>query len=362
MEIGDNPREAWSVDAGTGSGKRSRLMGQPIVADGRVYVIDTESVVRAFDQENGDRLWEAELAPPAEEDDDSGLMGGGLAFADGRLFATTGYAQVVALDAASGQEQWRQRVTAPMRAGPTVSGGRVFVITLDNTSLALAASDGRILWTHSGAEENAALLGAAEPAVDNGVVVMPYTSGEVAALRVDTGASLWSDSVIAARRTDAAANLVDIAARPVIDRNRVFVVGHSGMLVGIDMRSGDRAWSVEAAGLNQPWVAGRFLFLVTTDNQLVAIESQSGRIAWTLQLVRWQDPEDRTGRISWTGPTLASDRLIVTSSDGVLLAVDPYDGTVLGQMEIASGINLPPAVAGGTLFFLTDEGRLLAFR
>lgn len=362
MRIADLPRQAWSADAGAGSGKRARLLGQPIVADGRVYVIDTDSVVRAFDQESGDRLWEADLVPEAEEDDESGLMGGGLAFDGGRIFATTGFAQVVALDAASGKELWRQRVTAPMRAGPTVSGGRVFVVTLDNTGLALAASDGRILWTHAGVEETAALLGAAEPAVDNGVVVMPYTSGEVAALRVDSGAPLWTDSVIAARRTDAAANLADVAARPVIDRNRVFIVGHSGMLVGIDLRTGDRAWSVEAAGINQPWVAGRFLYMVTTDNQLVAIESQTGRVAWTLQLVQWEDPEDRAGRITWSGPTLASDRLIVTGSNGVLLSVDPYDGTVLGQVEIASGISLPPAVAGDTLFFLTDEADLLAFR
>jgi outer membrane protein assembly factor BamB len=361
MAIGDLPSRLWRADAGAGTAKRARLLGAPIVAEGRVYTIDTEAQVRAFDAETGKRLWNADLVPETE-DDDSGVMGGGLAYADGRIFATTGFAEVVALDAANGTEVWRRRVTAPMRAGPTVGGGRVFVVTLDNTSLALAASDGRILWTHAGVEEAAALLGAAEPALDNGVVVVPYTTGEVAALRVDTGAPLWTDSVVAARRTDAAANLTDITARPVIDGNRVFVAGHSGLLVGIDMRTGDRAWSVEAAGVNQPWAAGRYLYVVTTDSQLVAIESQTGRVAWTLQLVQWEDPEDRKGRITWAGPTLASDRLIVTGSNGVLLAVDPYDGTALGRMEIDAGISLAPAIANRTLYFLTDDGDLLAFR
>lgn len=361
MEVGALPHRAWSADAGEGSGKRARLLGQPVVAGGRVYTIDSAALVSAFDADTGDRLWTRELAPDYE-DDDSGLMGGGLAYADGRLFATTGFAQVIALQADNGEEIWRQRVTAPMRAGPTVSGGRVFAVTLDNTGLALAASDGRILWTHAGVEETAALLGAAEPAVDNGVVIMPYTSGEIAALRVDTGTPLWADSVIAARRTDAAANLADIAARPVIDGNRVFVVGHSGMLVGIDLRSGDRAWGVEAAGLNQPWIAGRYLYVVTTDGQMVAIESQTGRIAWTLQLVQYEDPDNRAGRITWAGPTLASDRLIVTGSHGVMLSVDPYTGKLLGQIDLDEGISLPPAVADGTLYFLTDEADLVAFR
>lgn len=361
MEIGPLPQRLWAADAGTGSGKRARLLGQPIVAEGRVYTIDSEAMVSAFDAGTGERLWTRDLTPD-HEDDDSGLMGGGLAYADGQIFATTGFAQIIALEAASGAEVWRQTVTAPMRAGPAVSGGRVFAVTLDNTGLALAAADGRILWTHSGVEESAALLGAAEPAVDNGVVIMPYTSGELAALRVDSGVPLWTDSIIAARRTDAAANLADIAARPVIDGNRVFVVSHSGMLAGIDLRTGDRAWSVEAAGLSQPWVAGRFLFIITTDAQLVSLESQTGRIAWTLQLVQFEDPENRAGRITWAGPTLASDRLILSGSHGVMLSVDPYNGTVLGQIEMDEGVSLPPAVAGETLYFLTDAADLIAFR
>lgn len=360
MEIGANPERVWAQDAGTGSGSRNRLLGEPIVADGRVYVIDAEAAVSAFDAGTGEQLWRRTLAPAHE--DDAALLGGGLAYADGRVFATTGFAQVVALDAGTGEEIWRTDVTAPVRAAPTVNGGRVFVVTLDNKGLALAASDGRILWTHAGVEETASLLGGAAPAVDNGVVVMAYSSGELVALRVDSGTPLWSDAILAVRRTDATADLADIRARPVIDGNRLFVVGHSGLLVAIDMRTGERAWEIELAGTEQPWVAGDYLFVVSTDNQLVAVEATSGRILWVRQLARWTDPEDRSGRIRWAGPTLASDRLIVTGSHGVALAVSPYNGEVLGRIELPEGVSLSPAVAEGTLYFLTDEAQVIAYR
>jgi len=360
LVVADMPKMIWRSDAGEGSGSRNRLLGEPVVAAGRVYTVDADAVVSAFDAQTGDRVWQTSLAPDHESG--NAILGGGVAFDAGHVFVTTGFAQVVSLDAATGSEVWRTRVTSPVRAAPTVMGGRVFVVTLDNKGLALAASDGRILWTHAGVEETASLLGGAAPAADNGVVVMAYSSGELVALREDSGAPLWSDAILATRRTDATANLADIRARPVIDQNRLFVVGHSGLLVGIDMRTGDRAWEIELAGLQQPWVAGGVLYAISVENQLIAVDALTGRVQWVVELASWQDPEDRTGRIEWAGPTLASDRLIVTGSHGVALSVSPYTGQVLGRVELPNGISLAPAVADGILYFLTDDADLIAFR
>jgi outer membrane protein assembly factor BamB len=360
MELGPRPQKLWSRSVGAGTDSRNRLMGEPVVADGKIFVVDVQASVTALDAETGKTLWNVDLAP--DYDEDESILGGGVAYDKGTLVVTTGFAQVVALDAKTGKERWRTPVTAPMRAAPTINGGRVFVVTVDNKGIALALSDGRLLWTHAGVEEVTSLLVGAAPAVDNGVVIMPYTSGEIAALRVDNGVPLWTDSIVAARRTDASANLADIGARPVIDGNRVFVVGHSGLLVALDMRSGNRAWEVEMSGLSQPWVAGGYLYVLTADSQLVALDSVNGRVLWVRQLAAWTDLEDQTGRIVWAGPTLASDRLIVTGSHGVLLSISPYDGTVLGREDLSSGVTLPPAVANKTLYFLTDDADIVAFR
>lgn len=360
MVINDAPKRVWRTNIGSGSAKRNRLMSEPVVAGDVLYVIDSSAEVSALSAKTGKTLWSVELAP--KYDRNESILGGGIAFYNGRLFVSTGFAEVFALDPKNGKTIWKTAVTSPMRAAPTVNGGRVFVVTVDNKGIALAASDGRILWTHAGVEEATSLLTGAAPAVDNGVVIMPYTSGEIAALRVDNGVPLWTDTIIAARRTDSAANLSDIGARPVIDGNRVYVVGHSGLLVALDLRSGDRAWEVELASLTQPWVAGHYLYILTTESELVAIDNQNGKILWVQQLRQWEDQQDHTGRIIWAGPTLASNRLIVTGSHGVMLSLSPYDGSILGRVSVADGITLPPAVANNTLYFLDDAADILAFR
>jgi len=352
-------RKFWTADIGAGAGAGERLTATPIIADGRVYTIDTDSTVSAFDVKTGTLLWRTKLTPSAERD---GHIPGGLAYDNGRVFAGTGFAEVVALDAKNGQIAWRKRITGPIRSAPTVRGGRVFAVSLDNKTHALNAANGDLLWTHSGSPEQAMLLGAASPAVDQGVVVVAYTSGELAALKVENGRQLWMDSVTSRRRTDATAALAQIRANPVIDRGIVFAISYSGLMVAIDLRSGNRLWEKGIGGQQSFWVAGDYLFTLTGNEELVAMERETGLIVWVKPLPRWDNEDAREGAIVWTGPLLVSNRLLIASSAGVVLAVSPYTGDVLGSETMPDGVSVPPVVAGGTVYFLSDDATLSAYR
>lgn len=360
MVLADAPRKIWSRRIGKGTGKRNRVLAEPIIAEGRVYTLDAEAVVTAMNAATGKQDWRRKTAPKGE--DEGAFLGGGLAYDQGRIFVTGGYAQVVALDAGTGREIWRSPVDSPIRAAPTVNGGRVFAVTVENQVVAFAAADGRELWTYSGASTSTILLGAAAPAVDGGVVIAPFTNGEVVALRVDNGAPLWTETVVAVRRTEAAASLPDISARPVIDRGRVYVAGHSGLLVAIDLRTGQRVWDAPVSAVYGPWIAGDFLYVISIDSEAVCIDVRSGRILWVTQLPRFEDEEDREGRIIWAGPVVAGDRVIVAGSNEQALSLSPYTGTVLGRLDLDAAATLPPVLANATLYLLNDDGELVAYR
>ncbi len=194
-------KKQWEVSIGTGSLDQDLLLNQPVIAKGVVFTIDADADVRAFSAKNGKQIWSVDITP--DQEDDSSLLGSGVAYADGMVYATTGFAEVVAIDAASAEVKWRTRLTAPMRAAPTVRGGRVFVVTVDNQTVALNAYSGEILWSHRGAAEGASFMGGASPAVDQGVVISAYSTGELYALRVENGQVIWSDTLASAGRTDA---------------------------------------------------------------------------------------------------------------------------------------------------------------
>ncbi len=351
---------AWSTSIGSGSSTSSRLTASPVVSGGKIYALDSEVNVTAYDARNGDRLWRVDLTPEDEDSEDG--FGGGVAVEGGRLFVSTGFGFVVALDANTGKEIWRRTATVPFRAAPVVNGGRVFVATQENQLLALAEDDGRVLWDHRGIAESAGILGSNSVAVSGDLVVVPYTSGELFALNVRNGRAAWSDTLARTGGLTPLSSLADISGRPVIDRGLVFANSHAGRLVAIDIRTGERVWTIDVGGTQRPWVAGDYVFVITDDAKVMCVRRADGRIRWIHQLDAYRNAETRSGPISWSGPVLVSDRLLALSSEGYAVSISPYTGEVLGQIDIPDKAFIAPIVADNTVFILTDDARLTALK
>lgn len=352
--------QAWRRSIGGGSEKYRRLVTGPVAADGKVFVVDVEGTVNAVSLSDGRTLWRTEIDNPDERSKVG--FGGGVAYGDDRVFVTSGHGFVVALDARSGRELWRFSNIVPFRGAPTFDQNRVYAVTHDNQMIALNADDGTLMWDQVGIAESAGMLGAASPASDGTTVVMALSSGELIALRGGNGRILWQDALSSSRRLTPLATLADIDGAPVIDRGKVYALSHAGSMVAIDMRSGERSWEADVAGVNMPVVAGNFAFLTTIDGQIVCVALGDGRIRWVTQLQRFQNQEKRRDLIKWNGPVLAGDRLLVTSSHGYAMSVSPYTGEVLSGIKLPAGSSTPPIVVDGTFIVLTDAGELVAYR
>jgi len=359
LALGNKIGPARRADVGEGGSRYGLITAQPVVEDNRVFVMDANDKVSAYDAKDGRRLWRFDPQPKDVADQ---AYGGGVAVAGDRLYVGTGYGQLLALDAATGKEIWRHNMMAPVHGSPTAAEGRVFTITVDNQLEVVSAADGHVLWTHTGIPEPADLLGAPSPAVEGDIVVVPYSSGEIFALRVENGRVLWSDSLATAHPLGALSSLADIRGAPVIDRDRVFALSHSGLMVAIDLRTGDRVWEQDIGGTHAPWVAGDFVYVIANDQELLCLRRQDGKVRWARGLPRYEDEKKKQDPLFWTGPVLAGDRLIVISSQGEAFSVSPYTGAPLGRTEFPDSVFVTPAVARATLYVLTSEANLIALR
>jgi outer membrane protein assembly factor BamB len=359
LALGEQVHEAWSRSFGQGNSRSGQVLAAPVIENGRIFTMDAESVVTAFDAGNGRRLWKFDTQPKKAN---TTTFGGGVAALGNRVYVATGYAEILALDAATGKELWRRAVPDPLHAAPTVADGRVFAVTVQNQLEVLAADDGRILWTHNGLPETAGLLGGSSPAVEGDIVVVAYSSGEVFALRVENGRPLWTDNLASARGLDALTQLADIRGRPVIDHGLVFAISHSGRMVAIDLRTGDRVWEQDIGGTYTPWVAGDYVYVLTNEYSVVCLTRREGKIKWVLDLPRYENQEKKKNPLDWSGPLLASDRLIVLASNGDAISISPYTGKPLGRIVFSDGSYVAPVLANQTLYIVTQGADLIAYR
>jgi outer membrane protein assembly factor BamB len=360
VALGSSLGTAWSASIGTGDRNNARLASAPVVADGKVFTIDTTATVRAFDAASGRQLWATQFG--TQRGNSASLFGGGVTVANGRVYATNGLGFVGALDAGNGGIVWQIRLGGPLRGAPSTDGVNLYVMSQDNQITSLKAADGSTNWSQPASLEIAGVFGTGAPALAQSTVVAGFSSGELNAYRAENGRTVWQDALARTSISISVATLSDIDASPVIDNGQVFAVGQGGRMVAIDLLTGQRAWELNIAGISTPWVAGDWVFVVTDDAKLIAIARNTGKVRWINQLPAWQNERAKRGPISYVGPILAGDRLIVAGSNGALINVDPASGAFQSQSNVGAGVHLSPVVANSTLYILDDRGRLTAFR
>ena len=360
LALGTSLGNIFSVAIGEGTSKSARLGSAPVVAGGRVFTIDTRSTVRAFDAQTGAAVWSTQFG--TERGNEASLYGGGVAVEGGRVFATNGLGFVAALDASNGGIVWSVRPGGPLRGAPSVAEGALYVTSQDNQIYSLKTADGATNWSAAASLEIAGVFGSAAPALAAGTVVAGFSSGELNAYRYENGRLVWQDALSRTSMSTGVASLSDIDADPVIDGGQVFAVGQGGRMVALELNSGQRIWELNIAGISTPWVAGEWVYVVTDNAKLIALSRINGKIRWINQLPHYEKEKSKKGQISYVGPILAGGRLIVAGSNGVLVNVDPNNGSFQSQTNVGAGVSLAPVVANSTLYVLDDRGRLNAYR
>lgn len=360
--LGANLTPVFVADIGEGNSKSARITSHPVVANGVIYTIDARALVTATTLD-GSTLWTRDLTPTRDNAGDA--SGGGISVGGGQVYVTTGFGEIAALDAATGAEVWTQDLDAPANAAPTLRGDLVYVVARDSTAWALDVTNGRIRWQRSGAPSTANFAGGASPAVSGEFVVFPFPSGEVLTTYPRGGLTRWSTFVSGDRVGNAASVINDISGDPVIVGGRVYIGNFSGRTVAINLANGDRVWTATEGAVNPVWPVGNAVFLINDLNELVRLDANTGNPVWRTALPTFED-EGRTSRqkriLAHFGPVLAGGRLIVTSSDGLIRQFDPASGAQIGQIDLPGGAASGPVVAGETLYVLSKNGQLHAFR
>ena len=354
-------RRAWAAAIGAGNSKKHRITATPIVADGRIFTIDSQSELVATSP-GGRRLWSLSLVPAGEQSIEA--SGGGMAYGSGTLLVTSGYGNLHAINPADGRLLWTQSLGAAPYAAPTVSGGIAYAVTQDAEAWAIDINDGRLLWNTLSTSSPASLSGGASPAVAGRFAVIPFPGGELAGFDLRTGARVWSAGVAGSQPFEARTAFAGITGDPVIDGNVVYAGSLTGATVALNLADGTEIWRSSHGSYNPVWTDGGALFLVSDRALLVRLDSRTGERVWSVPLPDFKDPgaRDRAEVFAHFGPVLAGDRLIIASSDGRIRSFDPRSGRLMRSDAIPSGATTAPIVVNGTMYVVSAEGVLHAYR
>jgi outer membrane protein assembly factor BamB len=351
----------WAAKIGEGDSRKHRITAVPVVADGRIFTLDAQSVVTAT-ATSGAPLWQIDLRPARDQAGDA--TGGGLVVSGDTVYISIGFGVLAAVDSSNGAVRWTQQLDASGSGTPTVSGDLVYVTAGDNTGWAVNRSDGTVEWQIGASTDTSNILGAPAPALTDDLAIFAFGSGEVQAVFRLGGLNRWDASILGKRNGRALSNISDVTAAPVVSGDRVFIGNQSGRIAALDVSSGARIWTARDGAIGPVWPVGDSVFVLSDLNELLRLDAADGSKIWGVELPNFvkRKPKKQSRVVPHHGPIVAGGRVIVASGDGALRSYDPTNGALVSSVEIPGGATTAPVVAGQTLYVVSSSGQLLAYR
>lgn len=359
--LSSSPRRVWSVSIGQGDSRRQRITASPVVGGGLIYTLDASALISAVTPA-GQVAWSTDLTPRTDGDEDA--TGGGMAYDDGVLYVSSGYGLLTALDAQSGEIRWQQKLEATGSGQPLVRNGLIYLVAGDDTGWAIETDTGRIAWQVLATPSIANVLGAPAPVVTGPLTVFAFGSGDLISTFRRGGLRRWDASVKGQSVGSVVSRYGDITGAPVLVGKTLYIGNHSGRIAALSADSGERLWTRHFGAVDPVWPAGGSLFVLTERSQLVRMNASDGAPVWVVELPHFvkDKPKKREEAYAHYGPILAGGQVITASNDGLLRFYAPEDGTQTMQIELPGGASSAPVVAGQTLYVVSSNGQLHAFR
>lgn len=351
----------WQADAGAGGNYRSLLLAGPLIAGGQAFTMDSNGEVRAYALNDGHVLWHTVTRP---KHNSTPNMGGGIAYDSGKIYVSTGFAELLALDAGSGKIIWRQPLGLPARSAPLLANGLAAVVIYNDVMLTFDAASGTPGWRflgNAGQTGNAAVGVSGAPAYADGIIVAGFSTGLIVAVDANSGTPLWEQSLAAGFGQASVVDFSDVVAPPVIDNGVVYAVNLGDNFMAVDLHSGVKVWTHGVGSGQPPASAGGFLFLLDAAQKLHAIHADDGLVCWTLQMPPYKNMKSKGGPQQWAGPVLVNGQLVLTNDRGEIALVDAVQGKITHTAKLNGKADIPPIAADGVLLQLTRNAKLTAY-
>jgi len=286
-----------------------------------------------------------------------------------RIFTMDSHAQVVATSTA-GATLWAADMSLPgERAGAATGGGlalgdgKLFATTGEGALIAIDPASGEILWRQKFAS---AVQGA--PTVSGGLIFVATAGSQAYAVRSDNGRIAWQLAGVPSQSG------VSAVSAPAIAGNLVLFPLANGSLLGADVGDGTVKWVARAAGdrlgaahsvlqdfTGEPVVAGNMVYVATAAGKAEAV-GLDGQL-------RWSADQGAQGMMA-----VAGGALFFVTDEGKLVRLSASDGSMVWSVDLPRYVKFDkprklksiypafgPVLASGKLWIAAGDGVLRAF-
>ncbi len=347
--------EVWSQSVGAGIEHFDSQLSPMLVGD-KVFAASRAGIVAAYDAASGDELWQIDLRDGNDAplfgglshwwNERNAIVSGGVGFGYDKVLVGTENGDVYALDPATGALIWTVKVQGEVLAAPVAGEGYILVNTGAGRLFALQPDTGEQRWMHESENSILTLRGISKPVAAGGGILFGTGNGKIGVLVADKGVPAWEEPIAVAKGATDLARIIDVDATPIVQNGIIYAIAYNGELVALDLRTGRTIWKREFASYRDMTLDGDTLYVVDSVGKMYALETRSGTELWSQPVLH---------RFMVTGPAVYKNYVVVGDVEGNLHWFDKVKGTYLAREEFDSSGFYTEAVTNSDYLLLQSR-------
>lgn len=336
-------RELWSSDSGSG-GDELYVKLTPVISQQKIYTVDRAGRVQARSTDNGRILWRSKTRLPIS----AGIGAGG-----DMVLIGSSEGDVAALDAENGAPRWQTRVSSEVLSPPQRRGRHVVVRTGDGSIHCLDAASGQGLWVYNSEVPPLTLRGASAPVLSEDVVIVGLDDGSLAVLEIESGKEIWNLEISAGRGRSELDRMVDIDAQPIVNAGIIYVASFQGEVLALQIATGKTLWQRRISTHSNLDLDNSRLYISDDRGHVWALDRFTGETLWTQEGFEYR---------RLTAPARLGELVAVGDLEGYLHWLDRFTGEPVARRRASRApILAPPLATGEVLYTHSSDGTISAW-
>jgi outer membrane protein assembly factor BamB len=339
---------------------KHKIIAEPVFDKAIVYIIDAKGNVVAFSKKNKTIIWSTNVSNNLNDT----YVGGGILYHNDKLYITNGSRYLVVLNSKSGHEIIRKELPDIIKITPVLINPTIILVqTVSNQILALNIQDLNFVWQHEGMIETLTSSYHATPIVQNGRIIINYSTGQIFALDANNGEALWSHDLASNQDSVSSPNFeaTSLLCKPVIDNSNIYFANSAGWLIKINIMTGNILWQTKAEDIQSMSLSGNSLFITNNAGQVAAINTNSGKIMFASYLNHQQEGKAKTA--TFLAPIIAKTAnnwtLNIISNRGELYSFSSNSQGILSDQaritKVSKDIQYYGKTCCGSTYFTTNR-------
>ena len=359
-------KKKWQVDTDQIIDDKNPYLPDLIYLAQNIFLLNNHGVLFKIETKNGKILWKKSIFEKLEDTIIGTPALSGKLSNDGKItiYAHNGSNEILALDGVNGKIIWKRNHRLPLRGGITSNKDTIFVGDFDGNFFSIDSNNGKINWDAFIGSDYNSVYTTARPIVAKDKIIVPGTGGAFFILSSDTGEFLWSENISSNKQLPKIFHSGDIVANPIFHKGVIYIVSQSGFTAAFDINTSEELWKIPVGGIETPTLSGKTIFVNGHMGLLTAIDIVSGKLRWKKKYPSYINENsllsDKEIAI-YKGPTLAGSKILLSDLDGIINIIDANNGNEISTLKIDK-LALPPIPANKNIFFLTANGKLLAYK